>query len=223
MNEHTICRNFLNNTKVYPDNPNKILKWKYGPFNNYVQKCRDLGYNKEVDELLNKRKNKFPKPLDNKMCNNTKEQLTENLLNIENLKFTSDEMDMLQLIYQKIVSINEMMESHHKNIKLQYDKTYFIFRLLEYEPIALNIFSKINNLDYLYKLYIINKESCLKLLNNPYVLNLIAPNFYIKGEFSNFRNFYIVYVNNGGGFNPNFNLGLNPYNYEGHVNYKLNN
>jgi len=52
MDDRAICLAFLKNPSVYPDNPNKGLRRGYGPFNSYVDKCRKLGYNKEIDELL---------------------------------------------------------------------------------------------------------------------------------------------------------------------------
>lgn len=53
MDDQAICVAFLKNPNVYPDNPNKGLRRGFGPFNGYVQKCRNLGYNKEIDQLLN--------------------------------------------------------------------------------------------------------------------------------------------------------------------------
>ena len=47
----TICRKFLENPKVNPQT-GKILQKGKGPYMKYIQICRDLGYNEEVDKLL---------------------------------------------------------------------------------------------------------------------------------------------------------------------------
>ncbi len=43
MNDE-LCRRFIANPKVYPDNPNKRLIFGKGPYNRYVELCEERGY-----------------------------------------------------------------------------------------------------------------------------------------------------------------------------------
>src|SRR5579862_75327 len=49
-NRETICRKFLANPNINPQNGKRLVKNK-GPYNKFVNICRELGYDKEVDAL----------------------------------------------------------------------------------------------------------------------------------------------------------------------------
>lgn len=62
-----------------------------------------------------------------------------------------------------------------------------------HEPIDMNLLLSISNINTLISLYLCQKYRFSKLLNNRYVLNQIAINFYITGIFDNFIEFQKTY------------------------------
>ena len=63
----------------------------------------------------------------------------------------------------------------------------------QFDPIDVNIILSIDDMETLYKLWTIDKDRFGILLNNPYILNQLAPNFKLKGPFNNFSDFYKKY------------------------------
>jgi hypothetical protein len=51
MDQRSLCEKFLANPKINPKT-GKYLQKDKGPYTKYVKLCRDLGYNKEVDNLF---------------------------------------------------------------------------------------------------------------------------------------------------------------------------
>src|SRR5579862_6951239 len=50
-NRETICRKFLKDPSIDPKDGHRLQRGK-GPYMKYVKLCQNLGFDKEVDELL---------------------------------------------------------------------------------------------------------------------------------------------------------------------------
>jgi len=217
---------FHDNPNINPDNGRKLIQGK-------------IPLIKFVDKYALPDKQIIP-VTDNALV--IKIQSNDNDSVIDEQSISNDSMnnilDKLKMILNQMHEIHEEYISINKIYKTTNEKfnngiipsiknnvnVDLIFELSQVETIAVHLLSKINDMDSLYKLFLINKKCYFKLLNDPYVLNQIVPNFYIKGIFKTFRDFNNAYINYGGGPNPNFDIGFNPHNYGGHTNYynKLN-